>query len=108
MPAAAALRANFIPHWGPVWVAGHRLAIPAGGVASFEHLVPGRFRVDAARPVFVDGARVVPGGEVALSVGRHEVRVEGGGEVTLRTVEAGAAPTQPPPRARLFRTLTGR
>ncbi|MBM4282877.1 MAG: hypothetical protein FJ137_19715, partial [Deltaproteobacteria bacterium] len=103
----AALRANFVPHWGPLWVAGHVVAVQGGGVASFAHRIPGRYRVEAPRAVVLDGALVVPGAVVELTEGEHTLAaLDGAVTVTLRTALAGPPPTRPAPKRRLFQTLS--
>jgi hypothetical protein len=105
---AAALRENFVPHWGPLWVAGHVVDVPAVGAASFEHRIPGRYRLEAPGAVRLDGARVEPGAVVTLAEGRHELATLDGSAatVTLRTVAAGPAPSSPPPSNALFTALS--
>src|SRR3546814_15815286 len=44
---ASALREGFIPHWGPLWVAGRHF--PAGSAArDFTIYAPGRYTVEGA------------------------------------------------------------
>jgi hypothetical protein len=105
---AAVLRENFVPHWGPLWVAGHVVDVPEASTASFLHAIPGAFRLESATPVLLDGVRVAPGDVVSLAAGRHTIADAAGGavRVTLRTAQAGPPPTKPPPRRRLFQTLS--
>lgn len=88
---AAFLRENFVPHWGPIWVAGKR----ADG--AFEVAIPGPYTVEAVEPVELDGVTRTPGEVVALAAGRHTA----GGPVTLRWGERLYRPKAAPPEGQL-------
>jgi hypothetical protein len=104
----AALRENFVHHWGPLWVAGHAVSVPAGVVVSFHHRILGDYRLETPNAVRLDGVRVAPGAVVSLAEGRHEVSVDGGSaaSVVLRTVTAGPPPAAPAPKEPLFKALS--
>lgn len=98
---AATLRANFVPHWGAIWVAGKRLVATEAG-AQIELLVRGRYTLEAAVPVLLDGIRVAPGAVVELG-GLHHVRSEAGAvTVTLRWGDRLERPREAPPQGPLF------
>ncbi len=93
------LHENFIRHWGAVYVAGKRLALPAdGGARTFEIFVPGTYTLEAGRPIAIDGAHVAPGAHVALTSGRHSAAAFVGGpmEATLRWGRDLPVPARPP------------
>lgn len=68
------LSANFVHHWGPIYVAGKRFELhgPAAPVA-FEILVPGTYSLEAEASVSIDGMRYRPGDRVVLGVGEHRI-----------------------------------
>jgi hypothetical protein len=70
-----ALRSNFVPHWGIVWVAGKTLALgPLAASRDFEILVGGLYTVEAPGPVTIDGASFAPGQTVRLDQGPHRLK----------------------------------
>jgi hypothetical protein len=94
------LQESFIPHWGPLWVAGRRLEVGPEPI-SFDVHIRDRYIVEAPEPLILDGVRVVPGEAVELSVGRHDVTASSSSTVTLRTASAGPPPPNTPPE-RMF------
>src|SRR5690606_10050190 len=90
---ATALREGFIPHWGPLWVAGRKF--PAVVQANeFEIFAPGTYTVEGA------GARingkVYPAGEtILLERGFHDFERIENGQVTLRWGDHLKRPTRP-------------
>lgn len=90
---AAALRDNYVPHWGPVWVAGKRL--PAAlQEAGFALVIPGAYTFEAATDGQIDGVTVAPGEVVTLAAGRHAYS---GPEAILRHGDHLARPQAPAP-----------
>lgn len=67
------LRDNFIPHWGPIYVAGKHLSLSEES-AVFEILIPGAYTVEAPGPILVDGVTRQPGEVVSLAPGHHTAR----------------------------------
>src|SRR3546814_11490713 len=66
---ASALREGFIPHWGPLWVAGRHF--PAGRDArDFTIYAPGRYTVEGAA-ARIDGELLASGRVVELTRGTH-------------------------------------
>lgn len=92
---AAALRGNYIPFWGPFWLAGKR--VPANGVAVREDfLVPGPYTVhDAA--VRIDGTVYAPGDIVRLARGVHRLQGQSSNSARLVWGERLKAPDHLPP-----------
>jgi len=71
---AAALHDNFIPHWGPIWVAGKRLDPTFGATSSFAVAIPGEYTLEAGAHMLIDGQTVVPGSVLTLTEGVHTYR----------------------------------
>src|SRR3546814_16785547 len=66
---SSALREGFIPHWGPLWVAGRHF--PAGSDArDFTIYAPGRYTVEGAA-ARIDGELLASGRVVELTRGTH-------------------------------------
>ena len=92
---ASILRENYIPHWGPVWVAGKHVLLTTG-VAQTTILVPGRYTVEGAA-VTLDGREYRPGDTVVLSRGTHRLSGTAGREVILRWGNHLPRPSLPAP-----------
>lgn len=71
---AAALHDNFIPHWGPIWVAGKRLYPTSGATSSFAVAIPGEYTLEAGAHMLIDGQPVFPGSVLTLTEGVHRYR----------------------------------
>jgi hypothetical protein len=96
----AVLRASYIPHWGPVYVAGKR--IPAGAEPlRLDVAVPGTYTVEGT-PVTVGRRRFAVGELVVLK--RGPVLVGGGRirEAVLRWGDHLPRPSSPAPEGALF------
>jgi len=115
LPAdAAGLRANFVHHWGEIWVAGKRLEVPQTGVArSFEILIPGTYTLESRRLIVIDGIARAPGDKVNLNQGWHRLSAQGPGaqartpptrpvDIVLRWGADLYRPTQAPVPGRIF------
>jgi hypothetical protein len=99
---AATLRGNFIPHWGPIWVAGKELNVEAQPI-EFEVLVTGPYTIETSTSIRLDGAARAPGEVVVLGPGLHRISSIGrSGPVTLRWGNHLRKPSAPPPAAPLF------
>lgn len=105
-PDFDALRMSFIPHWGPLWVAGQTidLAAPVDTPVPFEVLIPGAYVVEADGPVVVDTQTVEPRTVVNLALGDHHVTsaVPALSRVTFRIASARPPPKSTPPTASIF------
>lgn len=101
----AALRDNFVEHWGLLFVAGKRLELGAGaGVERFEILISGPYTLEAPGAVVIDGAEILPGEVVELSQGVHEARSPAGSmRLVLRWGDHLYRPPPPARPQRLFR-----
>ena len=99
----ATLRDNYVHHWGTLYVAGKRLALSAEPM-SFEILIPGRYTLESAGEVLIDGQSYPAGSTLALTAGAHTIEgLEVGlGEVVLRWGEDLYRPAAPPPPGWIF------
>lgn len=88
------LRANFVHHWGAVYLAGkvfERLA--PSEPQSFEILISGPYTLEAESAVLIDGATYQPGDQVHLDQADHKIAVT---DTTTRVVlRFGANPFKP-------------
>jgi len=83
LPAdAKALREGFIPHWGPLWVAGRRFPDEAAA-GSFEIYAPGIYTVEGAT-ARIDGQLYAAGQTIDLARGLHRFEPGADGETLLR------------------------
>jgi hypothetical protein len=76
------LRESFIPHWGPIWVAGRRFSAEAGEQNFVIH-VPGTYTLEQSS-ARIDGTDYATGQALALARGTHHFERSGPGEVVLR------------------------
>ncbi len=94
-----ALKSYFIPHWGPIWVAGRRFDLAADrGPQVFDTPVPGTYTLEADGDVQIDGALYHNGDTVELAREGHVI--EPGGPVQRATLRWGNhlyRPAEPPP-----------
>jgi len=100
----AVLKANFVHHWGAIYVAGKRLSLPGDGAdRTFEILVEGTYTIESPVAVTVDGVRRQAGDTLTLEQGNHTISAAGeGGEVILRWGDHLYRPDEPAPDAPLF------
>jgi hypothetical protein len=92
---ATALRDNYLPFWGPFWLAGK--SVPADGALHREEfLVPGPYTVHDA-PISVDGRDYRPGDVLVIDRGFHELAATGPDRARLVWGERLAPPAAPPP-----------
>lgn len=92
----AALRDNYVRHWGPVWVAGKRLS-----AGPFTLTIGGRYRLECKGDgVGLDGVRHPCGTVLNLAPGAHTA--EGATPATLRWAKARPASAATPPDLPIF------
>lgn len=96
----AILRENFIPHWGPIWVAGKRIE-PAGSSGQFEILIPGDYTLEGDR-LTIDGKQLDNGNVVQLVKGRHSFVARSPTSRILRWGNNLRKPAGPEPTGPLF------
>lgn len=99
---AALLRATYIAHWGPIWVAGRRLTLGAGERRDVEIRIPGPYTIEAAAPVMLDGRRQLSGTTVTLRRGTSTVEATEPGVVVLRYGRSLPRPSAAPPGEPVF------
>lgn len=88
-----ALREGYIPHWGPLWVAGH--IFPAAQLENnFTIYAPGTYTMEGATAV-IDGNTIAAGATITLARGSHSFVRSGAGEVRLRWGDHLKKPPKP-------------
>ena len=92
----AFLAANYVQHWGIVFVAGKKLTVDAGMTSRVDISIAGSYRLEGEAPVAVDGHSIVPGETIMLTRGSHEVTAAATGPLVMRWAAAGPAPTATP------------
>ena len=95
------LRRNFIPHWGPIWVAGQRVEVTPAG-QSLEIKIPGTYTIELAA-VEIDGRHLAQGDTATLSRGTHSLRSDIRAIVTLRWGDHLPRPAELPIDAPIYR-----
>ena len=89
----AALRENYIAHWGDIWVAGKRLE---GGSGSFAVVIAGQYMLECGGSRIIDGLPAECGSAVSIDRGLHRWS---GGAAVLRWGRSApltrAAPAKP-------------
>jgi hypothetical protein len=92
----AFLQANYLQHWGMIFVAGKDLDLPiSGDAAEFEIAIGGAYRLESDAPLLIDGIERRPGDVVTLAIGIHSADADPGADhVILRWAAA-----QPPPES---------
>ena len=83
---AHALKTNFVPHWGAIYVIGKSFHLKVQAAPSqFEILVSGTYVLEADAPVTINGRNFKPGARIRLNQGAHTIAAAGrAGEATLR------------------------
>lgn len=101
----AALRANFLPYWGPVYVAGRKLHLEPAADTAWEVLIAGSYRLQSERPVTIGNVLYEPGSTVNLDSGLVSFRSGVTQDVVLIIDSARGVPPYPPPTAPLYQGL---
>lgn len=101
----ALLKGNYIPHWGPVYVAGKELEITEAQDKSFEIFIAGPYAIESEAPVKIDGEIYHNADKVNLNQGLHRLSpltatIEPQ-KITLRW-NALPIPNKVPPKTKLF------
>ena len=100
------LRAHYVHHWGPIWVAGRQFELDDGIAQTFEMPVNGPYTLESTGDVELDGQAPGSGGVVTLESGTHLIRARGAPvSVTLRFGDHLPVPEGEPPRRALFTGL---
>ena len=98
------LKANFVRHWGAIYVAGKHLRVGSDRrLKEFEILISGPYTVESPVPVEIDGQELKSGAVVTLDKGLHRLRAGGTEvEVTLRWGDHLFRPDEQAPDGPLF------
>ena len=80
---AMVLRANYIQHWGHIWVAGKSLETSPEPL-KFKILVPGTYSLKASNDVNINGAVYASGSQVDLPRGDYVISSQSPQNVILR------------------------
>lgn len=100
------LQANFVQHWGPLWVAGKTVEARMNQPTPFEMPVAGPYTVQADGEVILDGKPVRGGEALFLRQGPHTLRASAQEQtVTLRYGKLLPRPPPPPDRRPLVMFL---
>ena len=100
------LRENYVPHWGPIFVAGKSFPGLAAEPQRFEIRIQGSYTVEAGVTVLVNGAALAPGTALRLERGVHTIAApDGPADVTLRWGDHLYRPDEPPPNGLLYGRL---
>jgi len=99
-----ALKGYFIPHWGPIWVAGKQFDFwLEQGRQPFDIVAPGRYTLETESSVLIDGAAHSDGDVVELAAGAHTIEPDPAAETaTLRWGDHLYVPPTPPPPPALY------
>lgn len=98
---AQALREGFIPHWGPLWVAGRRFPAMTRQKA-FTVYAPGVYTLENGSAL-IDGVNYKPGQTLELTRGLHRFERNSEGEILLRWGDHLRRPSYPFDRGPLFK-----
>jgi len=99
-----ALKANYVHHWGNIYVAGKQLLFPGGEPAiKVDLLIEGTYTLEANGPVTIDGILLQPGSQIFLNRGEHIVRsTDQTNEAVLRWGKHLYMPDYPAPTTPIF------
>lgn len=96
-----ALRENYIPHWGHIWIAGKALKLSPKTI-TFNNLVPGSYTVESKYPVIIDGTRYTADDVINLPRGLHSAESDLPQSIVLRWGENIQAPSSSAPTRPIF------
>jgi hypothetical protein len=104
------IESYYLRYWGAIYIAGAEADIDSGDAIRLEVPFPGRYRLDAAHPVVINGIRHESGAEIVIAEGRAPYAVTVGSEKaqSVRLVWADALPRPPgdlPPFISLYASL---
>lgn len=80
---ASALKDNYIPHWGHIWVAGKTLSATAQPL-EFGIIIPGIYTIESERNVTINGVTYSNGDVIDLSRDKHSVSSSSSQTLILR------------------------
>ena len=99
-----ALMANYLPHWGPLYLPGKRFKLESSNRAqTFEIKIPGVYTVNGPHTVWINGRPIRSGQTIKLSRGTHHIRSDNApATVTLSWGTQPFRPSQHAPTEPLF------
>jgi len=100
----ATLKANYIRHWGAIYVAGKKFSLSRGNPSQvFEILIEGTYTVESSAPVMLDGSQVQPDDVITLAIGPHRMEMLAAeADVVLRWGDHLYRPPEAAPEGPLF------
>ncbi len=104
------LESTYLDYWGPIKVAGVEFSVPARGSTTASVPFPGRYRLESAAPVQLNGTFIEPRQTIEIArtaAGLAVTANAGSSRLTVRLVwaEARNAPDGPPPAMPLYSAL---
>ena len=93
------LQANFVHFWGPIWLAGKSVSLPANERMEIEIYVPGSYTLETKSAITIDGRPIEPGGVIDLTEGMHALRATSDVQQTV-TLRWGASLARPRRRSK--------
>lgn len=97
------LKANFVHHWGPLWVAGKVAELTPELEHDINVLISGTYTLEANQPVSIDQlAPIHPGESLHLQQGPHTLTAQRAGTIRLRIGARLGRPARPPPPGALL------
>lgn len=100
----SAIRNNFIPHWGQLYIAGKTFSLAkAAPPEQFELYIEGPYTIEGSDVVWIDDKPLRPGVVVDLKRGRHKIQSKNISQpVSLRWGSNSYRPDLPTPAKPLF------
>ena len=98
---ALALRLNYIPHWGHIWVAGKTLDVSSESM-KITILIPGVYTVESVADISINGINYPSGSQISLGRGAHTVFSNTPQTATLRWGDNLHRPSGQPPKMPIF------
>ena len=95
------LQDNYIPHWGPVYVAGKTVQINGGKPTDFQIYIAGHYGVEAMYPLEINGSTYQSGDIINLKQGVQNLSSRKTQTLTLRWNKL-EYPNTSPPQKKLF------
>jgi hypothetical protein len=100
------LRARYVHHWGPIYVAGASLTVTPGMDQGFDLPIDAIYTLETTGAVLVDGRELAAGETTRLAAGPHRASSpDARKRVTLRYGEHLPRPSGAPPSSPLFLDL---
>lgn len=96
------LKDGYVPHWGPLWVAGHTFTKEESS-STFSIHAPGTYTLEGAGAAQIDGMLVQSGQTVQLARGQHAFARSGSDAVTLRWGNHLKRPDAPEPTVAILK-----